>query len=103
MAFMDDYDLENLVNETEEFVLAELGRQLESYPGEICKCNDCVCDMATLALNQAPPKYRWTIMGHMYTESSLNDENFKKEISRIVSQAIEKVRKNPAHTALDTN
>jgi competence protein ComFB len=97
MAFIDSYDLENLANEAERLVLEELGRQLESYQGEICVCNDCVVDMAAMALNSVKPLYRYSLLGTLWVSSAMEDEAYAASVQEAVSNAIEKVRKNPSH------
>jgi competence protein ComFB len=97
MAFMDQYDMELLTNSAEEIVKDELGRQLESYPKEICKCNDCVLDMAALALNEVKPLYRVSLMGTFYAEAAKNDETYRAGVRDAVSRAIKKVSDNPGH------
>jgi competence protein ComFB len=97
MAFIDGYNLENLANEAERLVLEELGRQLESYQGEICLCNDCVADMAAMALNSVKPLYRYSLLGALWTSSAMEDEAYAASVQEAVSNAIEKVRANPSH------
>ncbi|MDR0669285.1 MAG: late competence development ComFB family protein [Treponema sp.] len=97
MAFIDDYDFELLKNEAENLVLNELGRQLEAYTGEICTCNDCVVDMAAIALNSVKPLYHFSILGTLYTSQAMTDESYGESIRNAVSAAIEKVRENPSH------
>jgi competence protein ComFB len=97
MAFIDNYDFENLVNEAEKLVLNELGSQLESYPGEICRCNDCVVDMAGMALNTVKPLYRVSLLGSLYAAQAVSRGTYADGVRRAVSAAIEKVRKNPSH------
>ncbi|GHV37687.1 hypothetical protein AGMMS49546_06260 [Spirochaetia bacterium] len=98
MAFIDNYDFELLKNEAEKLVLEELGNQLESYPGEICTCNDCVVDMATMALNAVKPLYRFSLLGTLYAAQAMNEQTeYADSIRDAVSNAIEKVRKNPSH------
>jgi competence protein ComFB len=97
MAFIDKYDFELLVNEAEKMVLDELGRQLEGYPGEICCCNDCVVDMAAMALNTVKPLYRFSLLGSLYAAHALNEESYVSGVREAVSMAIEKVRRNPSH------
>ena len=50
MALRDSYDFDSLVNEAERLVLEELQSGLPGTPG-ICRCQDCVLDMAAFALN----------------------------------------------------
>jgi competence protein ComFB len=97
MAFIDSYDFELLKNEAENLVIAELGRQLESYKGEICTCNECVVDMAAIALNSVKPLYYFSILGNLYTAQAVNDEDYGKNLQDAVATAIEKVRQNPSH------
>jgi competence protein ComFB len=97
MAFIDKYNLENLVNEAEHMVHEELGRQLESINGEICLCNDCVVDMAAMALNAVKPLYRYSLLGTLYAASAMSDEEYATGVREAVSNAIEKVRRNPSH------
>ncbi|MDR1025171.1 MAG: late competence development ComFB family protein [Treponema sp.] len=97
MAFIDNYDFDLLKNEAENLVLNELGQQLESCDAEICTCNDCVVDMAAIALNSVKPLYRFSILGTLYTAQAMSDDAYRESIKTAVSAAIEKVRKNPSH------
>ncbi|MDR2048286.1 MAG: late competence development ComFB family protein [Treponema sp.] len=97
MAFEDAYDFDILVNEAEKMVIAELGSQLDSYKGSICRCNECVVDMAAVALNAVKPLYRVSLLGTMYASQAMNEVSYAKSVQDEVSRAIEKVRKNPAH------
>lgn len=97
MAFLDDYNFEFLKNEAENLVFEELGKQLEAYTGEICICNECVVDMAAMALNSIKPLYRFSILGTLYSAALINEETYAAGLREAVSQAIEKVRLNPSH------
>jgi len=97
MALLDNYDFEILKNEAENLVLGELGRQLESYPDPICRCNDCVVDMAAVALNSVKPLYRVSLLGTLYTAHAMDEKDYATKIREAVFMAIEKVRKNPSH------
>jgi competence protein ComFB len=97
MAFTDGYDFELLINEAEKLVLDELGRQLESYQGDICLCNECVVDMAAMALNAVKPLYRFSLLGTLYASQAMHEDSYAKSVREAVSKAIEKVRKNPSH------
>ncbi|MDR0450575.1 MAG: late competence development ComFB family protein [Treponema sp.] len=98
MAFIDDYDFEHLKNEAEKLILNELGQRLESYPDEICTCNDCVVDMAAIALNSVKPLYRYSLLGGLYAAEAINDrKDYAESIRNAVDAAIEKVRQNPSH------
>ena len=60
MVFEDQYNFESLVNETEELVVAEIGRQLPEYP-DLCTCSECILDVAAYALNRVPD------IGYLYS------------------------------------
>ncbi|MDR3248533.1 MAG: late competence development ComFB family protein [Treponema sp.] len=97
MAFIDDYDFELLRNEAENLVLTELGRQLEPLHGKICTCNDCVVDMAAMALNNVKPLYRFSILGSLYAAQAMEDDEYGESVRQSVGQAIERVSRNPSH------
>jgi competence protein ComFB len=101
MAFIDDYDFEFLINEAEKLVLNELGRQLENYPEPVCKCNDCVVDMAAMALNTVKPLYRVSLLGTLYASRAMDEKTYATNIREAVFNSIEKVRKNPSHDIVD--
>lgn len=97
MSLRDAYDFEFLVNEAERLVLDELERQLEQdMDGKICKCEDCVLDMAAYALNNVQPAYRSSLIGRLYSEA-LGGSNYEEEIAEAVRTAIKKVSENPMH------
>ena len=97
MAFSDKYDFEHLKNEAENLVIQELGRQLDSYTKPFCHCNDCVLDMAAIALNTVKPLYRVSLLGTLYTATAMDEKAYATSIRDSVFKAIERVRKNPSH------
>ncbi|MDR0877151.1 MAG: late competence development ComFB family protein [Treponema sp.] len=97
MAFIDSYDFDLLKNEAETLVLNELENQLASYTGEICRCNECVVDMAAMALNTVKPLYRFSLLGSLYAAQAMNEESYANSVQQAVAASIEKVRKNPSH------
>jgi competence protein ComFB len=97
MAFIDNYDFEPLKNEAETMVQHELGRQLETYREPVCRCNECVLDMAAMALNSVKPLYRVSLLGTLYAAQAMNEKSYADSVQEAVSDAIEKVRKNPGH------
>lgn len=97
MAFKDNYDFELLVNEAENLVIEELEKQLKEISDEdICKCEECVIDMAALALNRLTPKYRASFTGKIYAQQYYEGE-YKKQVEDSVRYAIEKISSNPSH------
>jgi competence protein ComFB len=97
MAGIERYDFENLSNMSEIIVIEELDRQLEAYTVDICKCNDCVVDMAAMALNTVKPLYRCSLLGGLYTAEAKNDPAYAESVQKAVRLAIEKVKANPSH------
>ncbi|MCL2093070.1 MAG: late competence development ComFB family protein [Treponema sp.] len=97
MAFLDQYDFELLINEAEKLIINELGRQLEIYQEPLCVCNDCVLDMAAMALNTVRPIYRVSLLGTLYASTAMDQESYASTVRDAVYNAIERVRKNPSH------
>ena len=97
MAFTDSYDFDLLKNEAENLVLKELEHQLNSYRRNLCRCNECVVDMAAIALNEVKPLYRFSLLGTLYAAQAMNEKSYADSVKKAVAQAIEKVRKNPSH------
>ena len=95
MAFTDTYDFENLVNGAERMVIEELESQLRNAVG-VCTCQDCVLDMAALALNNVKPVYRVSLMGSVYARSGVS-EQYAQGITRAVKDAISRIKANPSH------
>ena len=95
MSLKDHYDFESLVNESERLVLAELEAQL-SVDKDACTCQDCVLDMAALALNNVKPTYQVSLMGRVYAQSGSNAQ-LAQSVERAVRTAIARIKSNPSH------
>jgi len=102
MAIKDDYNFDYLINESEKLVLDELEKQLAEYSKPLCRCNDCVVDIAALALNSVKPLYRASLMGRFYTSSVMDQRAYATSIREVVLKSIEKIRKNPSHDIIQT-
>lgn len=97
MNFIENYGLDEIKNEVEEVAFHELEKQLAAIPDEdICKCRDCIQDMACFALNQIRPRYTVSLLGSLYTRAETGE--LLKDISDIVGKAIEKISQNPLHS-----
>jgi len=103
MAFIDNYNFEYLENVAEELVLKELSRQLETISTGACLCNDCVVDMAAVALNTLKPLYRASLLGSLYTAVAMDEKAYATSVREAVFNAIEKVRKNPSHDVVNSS
>jgi len=97
MALADTYNFELLKNEAEELVLNELEKQLATQDSELCRCNECVVDMAALALNTVKPLYRFSLLGTQYAAQAMSEQAYAESLQHAVAQAIAKVKANPAH------
>ncbi|HOJ98154.1 MAG TPA: late competence development ComFB family protein [Termitinemataceae bacterium] len=97
MGFKDQYDFEQLVNEAERLVIDELERQLDALSEPVCRCEDCVLDMATLALNAVKPLYRVSLLGSLYAAHAMDEASYAESLRKAVAAAIQKVRENPSH------
>jgi len=96
MNFEEIYSLNEIKNEVEEVVFQELEKKLNAISDEdICKCKDCVRDMACYALNQIRPRYTVSLLGSLYTRAET--DTLINDIQDIVGKAIEKISQNPLH------
>ena len=94
---LDNYSFDVLKNEAENLIINELDRQLGNYTAPLCLCNDCILDMAAMALNSVKPLYRVSLLGTLYTATAMDQKAYGTSIREAVFNAIEKVRKNPSH------
>jgi len=97
MALIDEYDFDLLKNEAEILVLREMEQQFKNAPADMCRCNECVVDIAAIALNAVKPLYRFSILGTLYASAAMTEQAYADSVKQAVTQAIEKVRTNPAH------
>jgi competence protein ComFB len=97
MAFKDEYDFELLRNEAEQLVLNELEKQLGTWEGDICRCNECIVDMAAQTLNSIKPLYRFSLLGTLYAAQAMNEQSYAERLQSAVTMAITKVSSNPSH------
>ncbi|MFQ3619392.1 MAG: late competence development ComFB family protein [Spirochaetales bacterium] len=97
MTLKEKYEFDTLVNEAERLVLEEMEKQLETAEFKnTCRCQDCILDMAALALNNVKPMYRVSLLGSLYTAGVINTP-YIEEIRQAVRKAIVKIRENPSH------
>ncbi|MDR2467692.1 MAG: late competence development ComFB family protein [Spirochaetaceae bacterium] len=94
---INNYEFENLVDEGRQLVITEIGRQLAAYPKKICLCNDCILDIAAMALNSLQPRYRCSLLGSIYQSDGLSDPEYSASLKHAVKVAIERVGSNPGH------
>jgi len=97
MALTDEYDFYLLKNEAEIIVLRELEQQLKTGQEDLCRCKECIIDIAAVALNNVKPLYRFSILGTLYASQAFTEQAYADSVKRAVSEAILKVKNNPAH------
>ncbi|MCL2214572.1 MAG: late competence development ComFB family protein [Treponema sp.] len=97
MAFTDEYNFDLLKNEAENLVIREVELQLKTEPESMCRCNECIVDIAAIALNTVKPLYRFSILGTLYASQAMNERAYADSVKNAVSEAIRRVRENPAH------
>lgn len=98
MGFKDDYDFDLIINEVRDLVIKEIEKQLKSeVHKDICRCQDCILDIAALSMNHLKPAYRssLSIKGLMYKQSNL--EKYNIAVEKVVSDAFKQVSKNRSH------
>ena len=84
-----------LHNYMEDVVLNNLNLLLEKE--DMCKCEKCKLDIMALALNKLPSKYVVTQRGRIYTKLAEIELQFKADVVRELTKAIEVVKKKPQH------
>jgi len=97
MSFLNEYNFDLLKNEAEVMVIREVESQIEKLP-DMCLCNECIVDIAAIALNNVKPLYRFSLLGTLYASQAISsDQAYADSIKQAVTDAIVKVKNNPAH------
>jgi len=97
MAFLDEYDFDLLKNEAEILVIREIEQQLKNGYEDMCRCNECIVDIAAIALNNIKPLYRFSLLGGLYASQAMTEKTYADSVKNAVTMAIKKVKRNPAH------
>jgi len=97
MGLLEEYDFELLKNEAEVLVIHEMEHQLQSQGEDMCRCNECIVDIAAISLNSVKPLYRFSILGTLYASQAMSEQSYADSVKKAVANAIVKVKKNPAH------
>jgi len=83
-------------NYIEKIVREELAKLYEQDKA-ICECDACFRDIITLTLNNLPPMYVASDVGHIMTMYSLTRDQLRAKVIVELLKAIETVKKNPRH------
>ncbi len=85
-----------LNNYMEELVIEYMEDMLKDRD-DVCKCERCLQDIATFALNKLPPKYFSGHKGKVYSRLEEFENQIRVDIISILGRAIEMVNKDPHH------
>ncbi|MDR3201013.1 MAG: late competence development ComFB family protein [Spirochaetales bacterium] len=97
MGLREEYNFEILVNESEQLVIDEMEKQLALKKNQnICRCEECVLDIAAFALNSLLPMYRVSLLGSLYAENARHTP-YVENVEKAVAAAIAKITANPSH------
>lgn len=64
---------------------------------ETCKCNSCIEDIKSIALNNLDPKYVATDKGVLYTKLTEMRNQCTVDVTKEIIKAIELVKDSPRH------
>jgi competence protein ComFB len=95
MNLSDRRFMDSLVNEAEKLVVREMERQIPRHP-DLCRCEECMLDIAAYALNKVSPRYRVSLLDTVYADRQERSA-YVRQIEEAVSQAILRVKAHPSH------
>jgi competence protein ComFB len=90
---MKDPQYENYI---ERFVRDEMKHMFE-MDKTICKCDNCYQDIMTLTMNNMPPMYVASDVGHILTMYNLSKDQLRAQVMVEILKAVMTVKKNPRH------
>jgi competence protein ComFB len=83
-------------NYIEKVVRDELKNMFEKDK-TMCKCDNCYQDMMTLTMNNLPPMYVSSDIGHILTMYNLTRDQLRAQVMVELLKAVMTVKKNPRH------
>ena len=92
MAIIKSYDLDALENVNEKKVWNYIENYVNDHP-KVCRCRDCILDIAAIALNSLKPAYNVSVIHANQKPTGANIE----EIKKAVKKAVKIVTKSPHH------
>ncbi|MFW5981687.1 MAG: late competence development ComFB family protein [Halanaerobiaceae bacterium] len=88
----------HLKNHTEEIVLETIEDLINNSEfDDICKCQLCLIDIATYALNKLPARYIASREGEVQTKINEFESQIKVDTISAVTKAIQTVSNKPRH------
>lgn len=85
-----------LKNYMEDVVYYYLPVVLKDVDG-VCKCEECVNDIAALTLNKLKPHYVNSEKGELYTRLEEMYTQFRVDVITAIMESVQQVAKNPRH------
>jgi len=83
-------------NYIEKIVRDEL-KKLFEQDKEVCTCDKCYQDIMTLTLNNLPPMYVSSNVGHIMTMYNLTKDQLHAQVMVELLKAVAQVKKSPQH------
>lgn len=87
------YSLVNVM----EFLVKETVEEVLKARKDLCGCDRCKLDIAAIALNRLPTSYVVTLEGEVILRTGALKQQFKVDLIRNVTEAVELVSKRPHH------
>ena len=93
-----NYLKSDLNNNTEKLVIETMEKLLikDEYK-DICKCKECLLDIASFALNRLPAKYIYNTKDDLYQKIAEFESEVNMDVKSTVEKGIEVVSNNPRH------
>lgn len=85
-----------VVNVMERVVDDHFPAVMKKFPGACC-CRQCLSDIKALTLNNLKPHYVSSAKGDVFARVNTSDMLVKIEVLRAMTEAVERVSKNPRH------
>lgn len=86
----------HLKNYMEEIVFHQIKDILKDI-NNMCDCEQCIMDIAAIALNDLPPKYVVTEKGEVYSKISALKQQFDVDVIAAITKAAVIVKRKPKH------
>lgn len=86
----------NVTNVMEMVVDEQFPVVMQNFPGACC-CKQCLSDIKAMTLNGLKPHYVSSERGNLFERINTSDMIIKVEVLRAMTEAAEKVTRNPRH------
>ena len=86
----------NVTNIMEMVVDEQFPVVMQNFPGACC-CKQCLSDIKAMTLNGLKPHYVSSDRGNLFERINTSDMIIKVDVLRAMTEAAEKVTRNPRH------